>query len=136
MFGSLGFPEIAFILILALLLFGPRRLPEIGRTVGKSLAEFRKASNDLRRTLENEVALDEPKKPTTPATRPGSAPPVPRGAAELAAPKEAAAADGADAAPAGEPVAKPEPAAAETPPTGDASDPGPGQDLSEPTRTD
>jgi len=51
-FGSLGFPEIAFILILALLLFGPRRLPEIGRTVGKSLAEFRKASNELRRTLE------------------------------------------------------------------------------------
>lgn len=59
MFGSLGFTEIAFILVLALLLFGPKRLPEIGRTIGKGLAEFRRASNDLRRTLENEVALDE-----------------------------------------------------------------------------
>jgi len=88
-FGSLGFPEIAFILILALLLFGPRRLPEIGRTVGKSLAEFRRASNELRRTLENEVALEEPpKRPATPSVRPASSPPVPRGAAELAASKE------------------------------------------------
>lgn len=59
MFGSLGFTEIAFILVLALLLFGPKRLPEIGRTIGKGLGEFRRASNDLRRTLENEVALDE-----------------------------------------------------------------------------
>ena len=59
MFGSLGFTEIAFILVLALLLFGPKRLPEIGRTLGKGLAEFRRASNDLRRTLESEVALDE-----------------------------------------------------------------------------
>jgi TatA/E family protein of Tat protein translocase len=58
-FGSLGFTEIAFILILALLLFGPKRLPEIGRTIGKGLGEFRRASNDLRRTLENEVALEE-----------------------------------------------------------------------------
>lgn len=109
MFGSLGFPEIAFILILALLLFGPRRLPEIGRTVGKSLAEFRKASNDLRRTLENEVALDDPeKKPRAPAIRPDGAPPVPRGAAELAAPKEApaeAAAEPAEDGPVKEPTA-------------------------------
>ena len=58
-FGSLGFTEIAFILILALLIFGPKRLPEIGKTIGKGLAEFRRASNDLRRTLENEVAEEE-----------------------------------------------------------------------------
>ncbi len=58
-FGSLGFTEIAFILILALLLFGPKRLPEIGKTLGKGLAEFRRASNELKRTLENEVAEDE-----------------------------------------------------------------------------
>jgi len=58
-FGSLGFTEIAFILILALLLFGPKRLPEIGRTLGKGLAEFRRASNELRRSLETEVAEDE-----------------------------------------------------------------------------
>jgi len=79
MFGSLGFTEIAFILVLALLLFGPKRLPEIGRTLGKGLAEFRKASNDLRRTLENEVALDEAQKRPTPAAvqpRPAAVPPA------------------------------------------------------------
>ena len=58
-FGSLGFTEIAFILLLALLIFGPKRLPEIGKTIGKGLAEFRRASNDLRRTLESEVAEEE-----------------------------------------------------------------------------
>jgi TatA/E family protein of Tat protein translocase len=58
-FGSLGFTEIAFILLLALLIFGPKRLPEIGKTIGKGLAEFRRASNDLKRTLESEVAEEE-----------------------------------------------------------------------------
>jgi len=58
-FGSLGFTEIAFILVLALLLFGPKRLPEIGKTLGKGLAEFRRASNELKRTLETEVAEEE-----------------------------------------------------------------------------
>ena len=54
MFGSLGVPEIIFLLVLALLVFGPRKLPEIGRTLGRGLAEFRKASNELRRTLNTE----------------------------------------------------------------------------------
>lgn len=57
--GSLGIPEIAFIFILALLIFGPKRLPELGRTVGKGLSEFRKASNDLKRTINSELALEE-----------------------------------------------------------------------------
>lgn len=57
--GSLGLPEIIFILLLALLIFGPKRLPEIGRTLGKGMAEFRKASNDLKRTINAELALDE-----------------------------------------------------------------------------
>lgn len=57
--GSLGLPEIIFILLLALLIFGPKRLPEIGRTLGKGIAEFRKASNDLKRTINAELALDE-----------------------------------------------------------------------------
>jgi len=57
--GSLGVPEIAFIFILALLIFGPKRLPELGRTVGKGLSEFRKASNDLKRTINSELALEE-----------------------------------------------------------------------------
>ena len=67
--GSLGVPEIAFIFVLALLIFGPKRLPEIGRTVGKGLAEFRKASNDLKRTINAELALEETPKPSTPVTR-------------------------------------------------------------------
>lgn len=59
MFGSLGIPELVMIFIVALLLFGPRKLPEIGRTVGKALGEFRRASNDLKRTLEEEVAAED-----------------------------------------------------------------------------
>lgn len=58
MFG-LGVPELIFILILALLIFGPKRLPEIGRTLGRGMSEFRKASNDLKRTINVELALDE-----------------------------------------------------------------------------
>lgn len=51
---GLGFAEVLFIFVAALLLFGPRRLPEIGRTLGKGLAEFRKASNELKRSLDAE----------------------------------------------------------------------------------
>jgi len=57
--GSLGGAEILLILVLALLLFGPRSLPKIARTVGKGLAEFRKATNDLRTGLEREVEMEE-----------------------------------------------------------------------------
>ena len=59
MFGSLGGPELLLILVLALLLFGPRRLPEIGRTIGKGLAEFRKATTEFKTSLEREVDVDE-----------------------------------------------------------------------------
>jgi TatA/E family protein of Tat protein translocase len=59
MFGPLGVPELIFILILALLIFGPKRLPEIGRTLGRGMAEFRKASNELKRSINTELALDE-----------------------------------------------------------------------------
>src|SRR5579872_3718581 len=55
MFGTLGTQEILFIFILALLLFGPKKLPEIGRTVGKALTEFRRASNDLKATFDREM---------------------------------------------------------------------------------
>ena len=53
--GNLGMPEMIFILVLALLLFGPKKLPEIGKQVGKALGEFKRASNDLKRTIEEEV---------------------------------------------------------------------------------
>jgi Tat protein translocase TatB subunit len=55
MFGTLGGQEILLILVIALIVFGPRKLPEIGKTVGKMLAEFRKASSDFKRTIEDEV---------------------------------------------------------------------------------
>lgn len=59
MFGSIGFPELVMIFIVALLLFGPKQLPNLGRTLGRALAEFKRASNDLQRTLEEEVRAEE-----------------------------------------------------------------------------
>jgi Tat protein translocase TatB subunit len=58
-FGSIGGPEVILLFIAALLLFGPRRLPEIGRTLGKAMAEFRKATTEFRTNLEREVRMDE-----------------------------------------------------------------------------
>ena len=69
MFGSIGMQELIIIFVIALIIFGPRKLPELGRTLGKSLSEFRRASNDLKNTLEEEIRLDE-QKTTTPAIRP------------------------------------------------------------------
>jgi len=57
---SLGSTELLFILVMALIFFGPRKLPQISRSLGKSIAEFRKASDDFKRTWEREVALEEP----------------------------------------------------------------------------
>ena len=55
---SLGTSELLVILVVALIFFGPRKLPQISRQIGKSLAEFRKASEDFKRTWEREVALE------------------------------------------------------------------------------
>ena len=59
MIGPLGMQEMLIILVVALIVFGPRRLPQIGKTLGKSLAEFRRTSNELRNTLEREVQMEE-----------------------------------------------------------------------------
>ncbi len=59
MFGSLGVPELMMIFVVALLLFGPKNLPKIGRTLGRALGEFRRASNDFKRTIEEEVTSSE-----------------------------------------------------------------------------
>ncbi len=56
MFGSLGVPEMMMIFVVALLLFGPRQMPQIGKSIGKALGEFRRASNEFKRTIEDEVA--------------------------------------------------------------------------------
>jgi len=61
MFGSLGIPELILIFVVALLVFGPKRLPEIGRTLGKALGEFKKATDELKTTIEREVQVDEMK---------------------------------------------------------------------------
>ena len=59
MFGSIGMPELIIIFVIALIIFGPRKLPELGRTLGKSLAEFKRATNELKTTLEDEIRLEE-----------------------------------------------------------------------------
>jgi Tat protein translocase TatB subunit len=77
MFGTLGGPEIFLILVIALIVFGPRKLPEIGKSVGRMLAEFRKASNDFKRTIEEEVEADKLRALASPDLRepPPAAPP-------------------------------------------------------------
>lgn len=57
--GSVGFPELLVIFVIALIVFGPRKLPEIGKALGKSLAEFKRASNELKNTLEEEIRVEE-----------------------------------------------------------------------------
>ena len=64
MFGSLGVPELLLIFAVILIVFGPRRIPEIGRMLGKAMGEFRKATDDLKNTIEREVRIEELKKIT------------------------------------------------------------------------
>ncbi len=59
MFGSIGMPELMIIFVIALIIFGPRKLPELGRSMGKSLSEFKRASNDLRNTLDQEIRVED-----------------------------------------------------------------------------
>ena len=59
MFGNLGMGELIVIFTIALLIFGPRKLPELGKSLGKSIAEFKRASNELRNTLEEEIRLED-----------------------------------------------------------------------------
>src|SRR5207245_10144567 len=59
MLGSIGMPELIVIFVIALIIFGPRKLPELGRSLGKSLAEFKRASTELRSTLEEEIRVEE-----------------------------------------------------------------------------
>ena len=61
MFGSVGTPELIIIFVIALIVFGPRKLPELGKSLGKSLAEFKRASNELKNTLDEEIRSEERK---------------------------------------------------------------------------
>ena len=78
MFGSIGMPELIIILVIALIIFGPRKLPELGRSLGRSINEFKKASNELRSTREEEIRIEEQHDRTTAAasaTPPAATPP-------------------------------------------------------------
>jgi TatA/E family protein of Tat protein translocase len=82
--GSIGMPELVIIFIIALIIFGPRKLPELGKSLGRSINEFKRASNELKNTLEDEIRVEEqrtaapkPTAPAAPAATPGD-PTVPR----------------------------------------------------------
>ena len=74
MFGPIGMPELIIILTLALIIFGPRKLPELGRSLGKSLGEFKRASNELRNTLDEEIRIEEEQRTAKAAAAPAPAP--------------------------------------------------------------
>jgi TatA/E family protein of Tat protein translocase len=90
MFGTLGGPELFLIFVVALIIFGPRKLPEIGRSLGKMMGEFRRASNEFRSTIETEVEsekikaamrIEPPRVEPVPATLPPASQPAPEPAA-------------------------------------------------------
>lgn len=60
MFGF-GMPQILIILAIALIVIGPQKLPELARTLGKGLKEFKRASNDFRRSIEEDARAEEEK---------------------------------------------------------------------------
>jgi sec-independent protein translocase protein TatA len=64
--GNLGFPELMVIFVVALLVFGPKRLPELGRSLGRGISEFRRASSDLKTSIEREIESAEVEASATP----------------------------------------------------------------------
>ncbi len=69
---GLGMPEVVLILVIALIVFGPRKLPELGKSLGQAMNQFRKASDEFKRTWEQEVELEKVRKSDTPALADGS----------------------------------------------------------------
>jgi sec-independent protein translocase protein TatA len=77
--GPIGMPELIVIMVIALIIFGPRKLPELGKSLGKAINEFKRASNELKNTLEEEIRTEEVKnvarQQPTPAVASAAAPP-------------------------------------------------------------
>lgn len=70
---NLGFPEMLFIFLLALIIFGPKKLPEIGRQIGRALNEFKRASNEFKAQIESEISqldVTEPQRQILPPATP------------------------------------------------------------------
>ena len=84
MFGNIGMPEILVILVVVLLLFGAKRLPEIGSSMGKGIREFKKSINDLNRSV---TEIDREERTDLPRERPAAPNAVPRDGAERPEPK-------------------------------------------------
>lgn len=80
--GPIGIPELVIIFIVALVVFGPRKLPELGKSLGKGLAEFKKASTELQRTLDEEIRSEEHRAPAASTPAPMAALPAAPTAAE------------------------------------------------------
>ena len=76
MLGSIGMPELLIIFVIALIIFGPRKLPELGHSLGKTLRQFKRASNDLSNTLEEEIHVEEQTHREPPAPARAAAPPA------------------------------------------------------------
>jgi sec-independent protein translocase protein TatA len=81
MFGSLGMPELIVIVVIALIVFGPRKLPELGRALGRGIAEFKKATNELQSSLEEEIRVEEQRLDASKATSLATVVPVPENTA-------------------------------------------------------
>ncbi|HSK10606.1 MAG TPA: TatA/E family twin arginine-targeting protein translocase [Vicinamibacterales bacterium] len=98
MFGSIGMPELIVIFVIALIIFGPRRLPELGKSLGRSISEFKRASNELRNTLEDEIRIDEQRQKDEQREKAAAGSSAP--ASPAADPEPAVTADAATASPA------------------------------------
>jgi sec-independent protein translocase protein TatA len=55
MFGNIGFPELLIILAIALLIFGPKKLPEVSKSLGRAIREFRRTSDEIKDKIEQEI---------------------------------------------------------------------------------
>jgi TatA/E family protein of Tat protein translocase len=107
--GPIGVPELLVIFVIALIVFGPKKLPELGRSLGKSMSEFKRASYELRSTLEEEVRLEEQKEQQQKAALSATPAPAAAGAPAAAAASETPEGEG------------PGPAAVDTPASADAT---------------